>query len=490
MLCNKQKPPCFGVHGSLAYFYRPMSDAAIKIKELLAALPAATRRKAEKLPVREAEEADKGEWVAFVDDGANSYDVQLSISRGNLLRHTCDCGKLDADGFCLHQMALLLHISTISTSVPTAPKTKRNKKEDPIDTLLAQVEYDELRAWVKELLQQKKDVMVAFTTRFSAKPTDYTLAEIMQMTDAAVKSIVKNKKRIDQSELKQILALWQKVHAPVIACYLNNITSTEKIYLLAGILLAVYKWQFELQINTTRFSSYMVDVLAHTIAPLHDIAVESAWQKVLAAYMAELAKVANPLAQQWAIFLAKLAKATPQRARTDFVLQKLETIYKKACSSKGEVVIEWFTRLLFELYESLDRLPECIDWIQPIIYQNEYNLKLIGLLTEAGNYQRAEALCLRIIKANYQEEYNLPYLICLKKIYAMQPDKRSKLHEIILKIFPLHCTLADYKMIVVKCIGKYVCKMVSLPLCLIIWKEVPLAIYCRHTLMYCTNTIK
>jgi tetratricopeptide (TPR) repeat protein len=213
-------------------------------------------------------------------------------------------------------------------------------------------------------------------------------------------------------------------------------------------LLAVYKWQFELQINTTRFSSYMVDVLAHTIAPLHDIAVESAWQKVLAAYMAELAKVANPLAQQWAIFLAKLAKATPQRARTDFVLQKLETIYKKACSSKGEVVIEWFTRLLFELYESLDRLPECIDWIQPIIYQNEYNLKLIGLLTEAGNYQRAEALCLRIIKANYQEEYNLPYLICLKKIYAMQPDKRSKLHEIILKIFPLHCTLADYKMIV------------------------------------------
>jgi len=94
----------FGLFAGLAYFYRPMSQVATKIKELLAAIPAATRRKAEKFPVREAEETDKGNWVAFVDDGAESYDVQLSLSKGNLLQHTCDCGKVDADGFCLHQL--------------------------------------------------------------------------------------------------------------------------------------------------------------------------------------------------------------------------------------------------------------------------------------------------------------------------------------------------------------------------------------------------
>lgn len=424
-----------------------MSQAATKVKDLLAAIPAATRRKAEKFPVREVEEIDKGTWVAFVDDGEASYDVQLSLSRGNLLQHTCDCGKLDAEGFCLHQLAVLLQIGTGSATAPKAVTSKRKKKEDPLDTMLGQIEHDALKAWVKELLQQKKDLMVAFTARFSAQPTDYTAAEIMQLTDAAVKSIVKSKKRIDQSELKQILALWHKVHAPVIACYLNNITSTEKIYIIEGILLAVHKWYFTLQINSSRFSSYMADVLAHTIAPLHDIAVESTWQKVIGAYFRELAKVANPLSLQWGTFLAKLAKATLQKERTDFILQQLEGVYKRAVASKGEVVIEWFTRLLYELYEGMGRFSECAEWIEPIIYQNDFNLRLIRQLTATEKYRRAEDLCLRIMKSNYHDEYDLPYLVCLKKIYEKEAGQRRKLHGVILKIFPITCTYDDYKMI-------------------------------------------
>lgn len=424
-----------------------MSQAATKIKELLAAIPAATRRKAEKFPVREAEETDKGNWVAFVDDGAESYDVQLSISKGNLLQHTCDCGKLDADGFCLHQLAVLLHISTGSTKAPKAAAGKPKKKEDPLENLLGQVDPDALRAWVKELLLQKKDLMVAFTSRFSPQPADYSAADIMQMTDTAVKSIVKNKKRIDPSELKQILALWQKIHAPVIASYLNNITSTEKIYLLDGILLAVHKWYFTLQINSSRFSSYMADVLAHTIAPLHDIAVESTWQKVIAAYVQELEKLANPLSLHWGNFLAKLARTTPQKERTDFILQQLEGVYKRAVATKGEVVVEWFTRLLFELYDGIGRFSACAEWIEPIIYQNDFNLRLIRQLTATEKYQRAEDLCLRIMKSNYHDEYDLPYLVCLKKVYEKQADQRRKLHEVILKIFPIGCTYDDFKMI-------------------------------------------
>jgi hypothetical protein len=204
-----------------------MDDRQLKITNIGAIFPAQAQKKAEKFPLREIEEIEKGHWVAFADDGPESFDVQITLRKGEITAHSCDCGKLDAQGFCLHQLAMLMQLSAKKTNTPK-PVTKRKVKENPLTTLLNQIDTDDLKLWLKEVLHQQKDLAIAFTNRFGVRPDDYTQDEIQKITDAAVRSVVKNKKKLDQSELKKIILLWKEVHEPVINHYLSNIASVVK----------------------------------------------------------------------------------------------------------------------------------------------------------------------------------------------------------------------------------------------------------------------
>lgn len=437
----------FGLFPGLAYFYRSMSQAATKVKDLLAAIPAATRRKAEKFPVREAEELDKGTWVAFVDEGAESYDVQLSLSRGNLLQHTCDCGKLDAEGFCLHQLAVLLQVSSLSGKTPLATATKRKKKEDPLETMLGQISQEELQEWVRTLLQQHKNLQMDFMSRFGPKPDDYTAEEIKQMTDAAVKSVVKNKKKIDQTELRQILDLWKKVHAPVLECCISHIANPDKLHMMNALLEAVRYWCGTLLINSVKLDNYLTDLYNALIAPLHKMAVEDTWQKVIHAYNLQVQIIDNALSPLWVHFLCRLVVAETHSNRADFILNELKATYLLFSSKKGQVPGSWFTKLLMETYSKLNKKEECIEWLHTLTYDDEFNLKLINELIENDKLERAERLSKDCIKQNYQKQYNTPYLVLLKRIYRKQPAQLLKLYEVILEIFPVGCSIDDYKLI-------------------------------------------
>lgn len=98
------------------------------------AIAAAVIKEGEKLlkaaAVRELDEESKGCYVAYVDEGEQSWDVRLVLNeRAELSEHSCDC-KSDYF-FCAHQVAVFLHLKekgTTTTGKPLLKKVSKKKK--------------------------------------------------------------------------------------------------------------------------------------------------------------------------------------------------------------------------------------------------------------------------------------------------------------------------------------------------------------------------
>jgi hypothetical protein len=426
----------------------PPSDKAdgIYIDQLPAHFSPVIIKKALTYPVRELEQEAKGRWVAFVDEDADSFDVQLSIIKKKVTEHYCDCRESN-DFFCKHKVAVLLKIAEKATGEITTPKRVVKKKADPLSQLLDQVEHDDLKKWLKEILLQQKDLSISFLNRFTAKPADYTNEEIQLITDKAVKSIVKNKRKIDQSELKKILLLLKDVHEPVMDYYLSNISDSEKVSVLATLMQTIEKWDMAFKIKSTKIATYKTELLARTIQPLYDIENEKVWQKVITAYFEEVVKDEISLNEIWLQLLTNIAKLDVRKERVDFMLSSLKKIYISNKAQRNGVPSSVLSSHIWELYSSINRLPECIKWVAPIHYENSFNLKLIDALLDNGNTDIAEQHCINIIKNNYYEEYNQPYQKRLMHLYAENPAKRAELHQLLLQLLPTTGTFEDYRIL-------------------------------------------
>lgn len=416
------------------------------LKDIDTIFPAPVLKKAEKCPLREVEETEKGQWVAFADDGPESFDVQITLQKGEVIAHSCDCGKPDALGFCLHQVAMLKHLAAKGSKTVKQVATRKTK-EDPISNLLSQLEPDELKSWLKEVLHQQKYLAVAFTNRFAPKPENYSAEEIYAITDAAVKSVVKNKRKIDQSELKKILQLWKEVHEPIITNYLSDIATPEKTIVLNNLLFSIQKWNEAFNINSIKITTYKRDILARVIQPLYDIQQETTWQNVIKAYFIHGLNTESAIGSDWLVFLAGLPALETRQHRVGLILELFKNKYQGITGQKDGTVTAWFTELVYNMYKHAGKVVDCIPWIQPITYQNAYNLELVDSLIENKLDVRAEKICLDLIKSNFRDEYDFPYQTRLAEIYRRQPQSREKLYSILMELLPHHGTLEDYLVI-------------------------------------------
>jgi hypothetical protein len=162
----------------------------LNLKNYTTSLPKELLKLAEKNIVRECDEIEKGRYVAYVDEGEDSYDVSLTILKnGEIKMAECDCKNNKI--FCRHKTALLLFITGAKKEKkPAKVKAKANKS----DALLEDTALHELKDWVKNLLLKNPDIELAFVHHFSAKNHLFTAEEIEKLTNDAVKAVVKNKK--------------------------------------------------------------------------------------------------------------------------------------------------------------------------------------------------------------------------------------------------------------------------------------------------------
>lgn len=402
-------------------------------------LPKSLLQKAAKCTVRECDETGKGLFEAYVDENEQSYDVRLRTGRGKeVSEHRCDCGS--ADAFCRHQAALLLYLAGNTAKKKAAVKGKK-VKQSKTDELLQAADVSDLKAWISELLNKNKDLALAFVQHFGEKKTAYTPAEAGDLTAEAVKSVVKNRTRVEQAELKKIVALWSDVHRPIVDAYAGNLTSEAAFAAFHAVLDACHHFAGKLNATGVKISNYVEGLLNPLVEPIAQLFADKAFETATGFYHQHTAQGEHYLRLHYLRHLLKvLLLSTPERLTAGAA--KLVQQYENLCTKQNRYNPD-YTKALFDFLESNHLLARYLSVFRPLHYDNAFNMRLLEQLVMAGELDQATTYAKAQIKGNYREEYNLPYLELLKKIYRLQNNEEA-LAGVIADLLPFTFNFDDY----------------------------------------------
>lgn len=410
----------------------------MKLTEIEKHISKVILKEAAKKTVRELDENPPGIFVAFVDDGNESYDVQIETNAdGEITKHNCDCPVKNK--LCVHKVAVVLKIT--NTKNPKTKTTAKSKKINATELLLQKVDGEELKKWVLQLISNNKEIDLEFQHRFTETKTHYTQTEIEKLTLDAVKAVIKNRKHPDVSELKKIVQLWQTIHQPIIDIYINNITNHENSNYIISIVETCIKIQDSFRTSSTGISTYIRVLLGKVYDAILSIENNELWAQVISKYLKCIWDKDNRMIVPYHNFaISFLEGNNPQR---DLVI--LHHIFDSAKELLiNNVAFEnTSNKSLLDLAIKHNLFGKYYFLFTPIIYDNEYNIKLVKHLLEIKQYKIASKYCHKIISYNSQEIYNVPYLNFLRQIYS-DTNEEIKKHEIIKKLLPLTFNFEDY----------------------------------------------
>ncbi len=410
----------------------------LTLKNFKTALPKAILKDAVKFAVRECEEIEKGRFIAFVDEGKDSYDVSLSFAKtGDVLEHSCDCTH--QKGYCKHKAALLHHLSQAKKEEKAPSKAK--KKESATATLLRQVDEDELRRWVADLLQKNKDLVLSFSLHFSAQQ-HYTPQQVESLTATAVKAAIGSKRNIDSTQLKRLVDLLAEVHAPILKYYKSNLAEKSSFLLLHAIVEGCYRLGFKVKSTSNRIAKYVENTLDQTVESIHLLQTEEAWAKAVGYYIDHLVREEREIRIEYLSHLINIYKLCGEGRRLgllEMLVSRYTDISRRYLYHK-----EKYQNVVLSVTLGLRQFTKYHELFSPIRHDVLFNEHLIRNLIGIGELERAEKYCREQIAANVKDEFNVPYLTLLKEIYTRKGDA-NKLMAVVSEMLPFTFSIDDYK---------------------------------------------
>lgn len=407
----------------------------LSLKNYKTYLPKELQKLAEKNKVRECDETDKGHYVAYVDEGNDTFDVSLILSpEQEITSHTCDC--TNSIGLCRHKTALLIHIAK-GTRITQSVKAKKKSKAE---ALLEEAELNDLKEWVRDLMQKNKDIELSFTHYFSGKQQQYSPDEVAKLTNEAVKAVVKNKKNIDPTQLKKLIDLWSDIHAPIVKSYHANVADENSFMNFHTLLECCISFQANINTGSNRIVKYAEGLLQQSAEPVNNLYNEDLWQKAIGYFIQQIHDK-NNIRMHYVLHLRNMLSISSEERRNTLI-DLLATQYRKRFSEKSYNSTP-YTKALFEMMEEYKLINKYYKLFQPITFDNDFNLKLIRTFINNNETKAAKEYCNEQIHSNYREEYNIPYLKLLKEIYTLENDEVN-LSKVLSQLFPNTYNFDDF----------------------------------------------
>lgn len=407
----------------------------LTLKNFASALPKKLLHLAEKNVVRECDETNKGQFVAYVDEGNDSFDVSLTISNNTITKHACDCNN--GNSFCRHKTALLLHIASNRKIKPSVKAKNKSKSE----ALLEEAEISELKEWVKELLQKNKDIELSFIHSFSGRQQQYKPEEVQKLTADAFKAVVKNKKNVDATQLKKIVDLWSGIHAPIVKNYLASAWDEKAFTNVQAFLDSCQYFQSNIYTTSNKIPKYVESVLQQSVEIINNIIKDDAWRKAVDYYISHIQDDHFKIRMHYVHHLKNVISISIEE-RKKILINALIAHYSNT-NLQHVIYGPQYTKALFEIVCAYGVLADNLHLFKPMRFENEFNKKLIRLLLDNQQMELAETYSRQQIENNYREEYNLMYLEFLKEIYTIQ-NNEAKLAEVLAELFPRTFDFDDY----------------------------------------------
>jgi hypothetical protein len=206
-----------------------------------------------KLKVRELDEEPKGVFIAFVDEGKESYDVHISIDDKNeLLRYECDCENKKP---CSHQVFLAEFISNRTQVSKGEGIRKVTKKIPEHHEILDKLNESTVKDWLKLMMDNNKSVKYEFLLNF--KENTFTLDNIELNLIDAISSTTNNRKKLDQLQIKNLLNLFDKINQPIYETIKEAKDLQKSILLLIMISKTLNTHYNSIKSNSKKYESYL-----------------------------------------------------------------------------------------------------------------------------------------------------------------------------------------------------------------------------------------
>lgn len=372
---------------------------------------------AEKNKVRECDETEKGVFVAYVDEGSESFDVSITLlPNGELAKSSCDCRNSAA--FCRHKAALFVHVAK---GKKIEERLKISKKGSKAKTLLEQTEFSALKEWVKNLIQKNKDIELSFVNSFSVKKQYYAPDEVIKLINNALKAAGCSKKKADSLQVKKLVELWGEVLQPIVQYYQSNITDEKAFQSFHSLVEQCLYLHSTISSGSIRIYRYVEDLLKQSELALNDVQHEDNWLLAANHFVQHIPAPSGGIRIHYVMHLKNIISTASDVKRKKLISRLTKQF--KMLSSEDRLNWAMYAKIIFGIVKSYGLLPENYKIFKPLIFENEFNEELIGFLIENNHLDLARQYCQAQIAANYQEQYNIPYLKFLKNIYTIENDE-------------------------------------------------------------------
>ncbi len=416
-------------------------EIKMRIAQILAKQSETKLTQAKKLVVRELEEVEvKGNFVAYVDEGEESYDINVQLDKDVVVGHSCDCGRKDA--YCLHQIAILMQFLPGERQSPIKKnntKEGRIKKVKESEQLLLTLEQEVLASWLLELFKSNKDIELQFLLKFGKNKHEYQETDVAKILKDAVASVVGKRKKVEASEVKKIAQLWEKALEPFWEYLALNIGNEKIIDLFSAVYNTVFDLEYSVFYTGTRFRKFIetgnlkiAGIIAHVDSDIQ-------WVTLTNAYWDKMWADESSHGGMLELFILIYQSSSTDRKR--FLAAKIEDMIASLLVGgyRMDIVVDSF--FLDVLLEN-NMFDDSADYFVPRQWEAKYNLKLIEAIRD-HDPNKAIDYCNRVIAGNVNSTYNDPFLEILEDLYADIGDF-SKLAHIKMEKFLSDPNIADF----------------------------------------------
>jgi len=413
----------------------------MKITEILSKQSPTKLAKAEKLEVRELEEIDnKGNYVAYVDEGDESYDVNILLDKDAIIVHSCDCNSRDS--FCVHQLVVISALSPKAGPKTTKNKTNKkvpSKKIHESEQLLLTIEHEKLNSWLLELFKSNKDLELQFLLKFRKSQKNYQQQDVVKILKDAVVSVIGKRKKLEASEIKKIVQIWEKALEPFWEYLALNIGDEKIIDLFSAAHAAVSDLEYRLFYTGTRFRKFVELSNSKIAVIVNNIDAEVSWIKLIDAYWNKMWVEESLFAEMFGLFVLIYHNSNADRKRFLAIkVEKLVTELSVEGLHNSVSVDDFFLDVLLEN----DMFGDNLNYFVPQHWEAKYNLKLIKAMKDLDP-NKAIDYCNMVLSGNVNPAYNGPFLDVLENLYADIGDF-NKLAYIKMEKFMSDPNIVDY----------------------------------------------
>ncbi|MBK8721948.1 MAG: hypothetical protein IPL95_06605 [Saprospiraceae bacterium] len=369
----------------------------------------------EKQKVREIDEEGSGNYIAFVDDGKNSFDVQIKINSKtfDITENNCDCSE--STPFCQHKVAVSLQIAkkgTIKTKV-IANKLKM-KKKSKVETLLDNTSELDLRNWVLELFTKDKSIAIQFSQRFEGDNILLDKDAIIQKTNELAKVVLGRKKFIQLSNLIKIFELWKPFHENILNKILPILHEEHKLLILLSLLDTIHEYEYNLDTNSNKFVKY-IDLIFEKIENAILVSNEENRYKILSDLIKNIKKI--NYRTRFLIIILKTIETFPKE-KSDKIFFEFMLLFPSVLRFEYSIKKELYITTM-----KLDKLPSYYDKILPSVHDDEYNTQVVVELIKYKIYDYGITFALEAIKNTDSYKNKIKLYTNIIQIYSELGDK-------------------------------------------------------------------